>query len=122
MAKTTTYAELPLGEMQNMLRRLKDQAAPIREDTLRLSATALVSEAQMAAPVDTGLLKSSHTVIQVTDQEALIGANTKYAMAVHETHPTQRRWFVNAITTNFQRVFEGALKLAMDRAARRARQ
>ncbi|MCL4221044.1 MAG: HK97 gp10 family phage protein [Phycisphaerales bacterium] len=122
MTKTTTYAELPLGEMQEMLRRLKDQAEPIREGTLRLAAEALVSEAQMAAPVDTGLLKSAHLVIQVTDQEALIGTNTKYALAVHETHPTNKRWFVNAIVTNFQRVFEGALKITLARAGREAAQ
>lgn len=114
-----TYAQLPMAEMQAMLNRLRDQAAPIRAEVLKVSAESLVSEAQLKSPVRTGLLKSSHTVVSTSDEEAIIGVNTRYALAVHETHPTNPRWFVNAIQTNFKRVFEGALKLTLDRAARR---
>lgn len=117
-----TYATVPTEEMTAMLERLRAQEPRIRRETLNLAAETLLSEAQIEAPVLTGLLKSSHWIYQVNADQAVIGVNTKYALAVHETHPTRKHWFINAVQTNFQRVFEGALKLALARAARRAKQ
>lgn len=115
-----TYAQLPIAEMDAMLRRLGEQEKLIRKEAFDVGSEALVSEAQIESPVLTGFMKSTHVVFKSSDEEAIIGVNAGYALAVHETHPTNKRWFVNAIQMNFNRVFEGALKLALARAARRA--
>lgn len=115
-----TYATVPTEEMNAMLERLRAQEPRIRRETLTLAAEALLSEAQIEAPVLTGALKASHFLYHASADHALIGCNTNYALAVHETHPTRRHWFINAVQTNFHRVFEGAMKIVLDRAARRA--
>jgi hypothetical protein len=108
-----TFAELPVAEMNAMLTKFKHAGDRAATRALDLATEALVSEAQVDAPVKTGFLKERHFVERVRPLLRLIGVNTTYALAVHETHKTKRRWFVNAVRTNFTRVFEGALKIAL---------
>lgn len=43
----------------------------------------------------------------------LIGASASYAIAVHETHPTNGKWFMRAIADNAQRILQGLVERAM---------
>lgn len=108
-----TFAELPVAEMNATLEKFRRAGERAAERALDVGTEALVSEAQVDAPVKTGFLKERHFTEKVRPLLRLIGVNTTYALAVHETHKTKRRWFVNAIKTNFVRVFEGALKIAL---------
>lgn len=116
-----TFAELPVAEMSAMLDRYKRAGEAAAERALELGAEALVSEAQVEAPVKTGLLKEMHFADRVRKLLWIIGVNTSYAMAVHEVHPTRKRWFVNAVKEHFTRVFDGALKLALREEAEKVR-
>lgn len=114
-----TYAELPIPEMERWLKQLRDLERPIAHRALDLSQEAILSEAQVDAPVLTGFLKESHFADDSDRDNRVIGANTTYALVVHETHPTKSRWFVNAIQKNGRRILEGAIKLALgERGAR----
>lgn len=115
-----TYAHLPLAEMNQWLTQqvgqFPEQARPA---VLREVAEAVLSEAQTQAPVLTGFLQNSHTVLEEDAQGITIGVNTTYALAVHETHPTRKRWFLRAIVQHLPRVMEAALKrLVRQRGAR----
>jgi len=116
-----TYAKIDERGMESMLKRLRDQAPEIRHDSLTVGAEGLNSEAQIESPVLTGTTQSAHTVFQANEDEAVLGVNTDYALAVHETHPTKRRWYVNSVQRNFNRVMGGAITVALKRAAGRVR-
>ena len=116
-------AEAPIREMQEALAALGAAERPVRRQALSLGAEAIVSEAQVEAPVLTGFLSESHTVQRgfFARDRVRIGATAGYAAAVHETHPTKARWFLNAITTHAARILRGALEIAMRDNAPRPR-
>ena len=106
-------AYLPIPEMRAALDRLARQERPIARRALEIGAQALLSEAQRESPVRTGLLQNQHFAAPESPDEWLIGANTEYALPVHERHPSRRRWFLNAVKAHFERIFEGALRMAL---------
>lgn len=112
-----TYAHLPLTEMNQYLQQLRQFPEQQRPAILREGGEAVLSEAQMEAPVLTGFLQNSHVVLDDTSEREggsiVIGVNTKYALAVHETHPTKKRWFLRAITQHLPRIMERVLKRAL---------
>lgn len=110
---TGTYAHFPEAEMNATLAKFKRAGERAAAEALDVGAEAIVSEAQLDAPVKTGLLKERHFADRIRPLLRLIGVNTSYALAVHETHPTKKRWFVRALKEHFKRVMEGALKKAM---------
>lgn len=67
---------------------------------LYLLEEAAVTLAKDACPVDTGFLRSTHyAALPYFDGRyivGVIGAWASYAPAVHETHPTARRWLARA--------------------------
>lgn len=105
-----TYAELDLGQIKRFERTIKRIPDDISQPVLEEAGEALVGEAQVDSPIDKGVLADSHYVGEFDDGAQIIGVNTDYAMAVHETHPTKSRWFVNAIARNFQRVIEASIR------------
>jgi hypothetical protein len=107
--------EIPTAEMNAVLARFRRAAPEAADRAMGAGLEVLVGEAQVEAPVRTGLLKERHFVRRVRAGEYMVGASTEYALAVHETHPTKRRWFVNAVTRNFRRVMEGALRMELRR-------
>ncbi|MCA9288920.1 MAG: HK97 gp10 family phage protein [Phycisphaerales bacterium] len=118
-----TYAHLPLDDMQEYLRKLGQFPREVRPLALNEVAEAVLSEAQVDAPVLTGTLQNSHTEFEDTsdrdDGSIVIGANTVYALPVHETHPTKKRWFTRAIVRTLPRAMERVLRrLARQKGAR----
>lgn len=114
---------LPLEEMQTYLRRMAALPDDLRRQALPEAAEAVLSEAQVHAPRLTGFLSDSHVVLQdETDQaggEIVIGVNTAYALAVHETHRTKKRWFTRNVVEHFPRVMGQLLvRLTRERGAR----
>lgn len=115
----SAYADVPTEKMVAALRGLRRQDRPIARRAIGLTAEALLSEAQDDAPVKTGALKGSHTVVEEDDEGVVIGVTVDYGLPVHQTHPTKERWFIGAIAANFSRVLEGAVRLALrERGAR----
>lgn len=104
---------LPLPEMQQWLKEIGAQAQPIRRRALALSAEAINAEAQFDAPVLTGLLKESHVVDHSNPDRVALGANTTYAAASHETHPTKARWYLKAILEKAPEIMRKALERAV---------
>lgn len=118
-----TYATLPLAEMDAYLRRLAQFPDEARRRALPEAAEAVLSEAQTESPRLTGFLSDAHDILaDDTDKEGgaiTIGANTSYAMAVHETHPTKKRWFTRAVVQHFPRIMGAMLtRLAREWGAR----
>ncbi len=112
--------QLEIGvDSEGMLAALRDlsKAAPgVRRRALRRGGEAIVGEAQMISPVEFGTLRDSHTV-DASDPDAVrIGANTEYAAAVHERHPTKSRWFYNTIVTQGPRIMRAAIEEALEHA------
>ena len=107
-----TYAEYPRQEMDQFLGELGQWPAELRRDSLPLIAEAVLSEAQARSPVRWGTLQGSHTVGDRVEGLITIGANTDYALAVHETHKTKRRWFLRAILQHFPRIARAQLEHA----------
>lgn len=108
-----TVATLPLADIKNFEQTIKNIPEQIREQALLDMGEALVGEAQVDAPVRKGDLKESHYVSDFENDAVVIGTNTDYAMAVHQRHPTKSLWFINAITRNFRRISEAAIKKAL---------
>jgi hypothetical protein len=114
-----TEATLPRAQMQRFEQRLRRMPDEMQDQVLIETAEAIVGEAQFNAPVDTGHLAESHTVSEPEEGSVLVGANTPYAMAVHETHATKAHWFVEAIHRNFARVSRKTIVKALrERGAR----
>lgn len=118
-----TYAHLPLDDMRDYLRKLGQFPREVRPLALNEVAEAVLSEAQVDAPVLTGTLQNSHTVFEDTsdrdDGAIVIGANTVYALPVHETHPTKKRWFTRVIVRTLPRAMERVIRrLARQKGAR----
>lgn len=105
-----TYADLPMKKILGFQRVMRRIPEDMRQDVLEESGEALVGEAQVTAPIKTGNLSESHYVGDFDDGAQIIGVNTDYAMAVHETHPTKKRWFRKAIAKNFRRVIAKSIK------------
>ncbi len=103
-----------------VLGSLRAAAPGIRRRALRRAAEAIVGEAQFSAPVKTGTLKDAHVVDASDPDNVRIGANTTYAAAVHERHPTKGRWFLNAVVTKGPGILRKALAEAMEHAAKMA--
>lgn len=114
-----TFAELPTAEMNATLEEFKRASDRAAEEALATGTEALLSEAQFDAPVLTGALKESHAAVKVTRRLWMMIVNRSYALAVHETHPTKKRWFVNAIKLNFSRIFKAALERELRKEAGR---
>ena len=114
-----TVAELPIQDIRRFERTIRRIPEDIRQPVLDEVAEALVGEAQFDAPIKTGTLKDSHTVGEFEDGAVVIGVNTAYAMAVHETHPSRSRWFFNAIVRNFRRITRASIRKQLrERGAR----
>lgn len=114
----TNIPEWPEAAMDMWLGELRKAERPLARRALALAGEALVSEAQMVAPVKKGFLKASHAKAPREDaDEVRIGASAVYGLAVHERHPdpSKRHWFLRAIVQNAGRIFERALKAAADR-------
>ena len=109
---TGTYAEIDQAEMERALAPLRRAEPAIAERALDLASETLIAEAQAEAPVATGFLQGSHSVDTPRKGERVLGVNAGYALAVHETHPTKSRWFINTISRRAKEVFRGALQLA----------
>lgn len=115
--------QLEIGiDSEGMIAALRDlaKAAPgVRRRAGRRGGEAIVGEAQVVSPVDTGTLRESHTVDPSDPDNVRIGANTVYAAAVHERHRTKARWFYGAIVTHGPRIMRAALTEALEQAANR---
>ncbi len=115
------HAHIQTEEMSAVLGRLAKESEPMSDRVIDLSAEAIVSEAQVEAPVDTGHLKSRHVVIEAARRaRAVIGALASYALAVHERHPTKAFWFLEAITRKGPTIIRRILEDELDKAGRRA--
>lgn len=99
-----TRAISPVSQMDAWLVRVAlDQ--PEIDTLVTLANTAIASEAQMTAPVDTGDLKASHFANPAEDGVGELGASMQYAQAVHETHPTKAGWFLDAINAHARTIY-----------------
>ena len=114
-----TVAQLPLDEIKRFERTLRRIPQEISEPVLDEVGETLVGEAQVDSPVDKGVLSESHYAGDFENGAKIIGVNTDYAMAVHETHPTKSRWFFDAIQRNFRRVTRASIRKQLrERGAR----
>lgn len=114
-----TYATVPVPGMRAMLRRLADQEAPIREETLDLAAPLILGESSALAPIRTGFLAHDSAFDdKQPDGSHVIGHGADYALAVHETHPTRSRFLVNAFVKHGRRILDGALDTVLARRIR----
>lgn len=114
-----TVAHLPMDQIKRFQRTMRRIPEDIRQPVLEELAEALVGEAQFDAPIKTGVLKDSHTVGEFENGSIVIGVNTNYALAVHETHPSKSRWFINAIARNFRRITRASIRKQLrERGAR----
>ncbi len=107
-------AKFDTAPLTAALNRLRREEVTVRRRTLELSAEAIVGEAQFDAPVDTGLLKSQHIVDDSNPDKIQIGANTKYAAAVHERHPTKSQWFLKVMLQRGANIMRKALTKALE--------
>ncbi|PCI10418.1 hypothetical protein COB72_03455 [bacterium] len=110
---TKTEATLPIADIKAFEKHIRDLGEDMRDGVLIETAEGIVGEAQFEAPVLTGALAESHTVSEPDEGSIIVGANTPYAMAVHETHPTKAHWFINAINRNFKRISGRAIEKAL---------
>lgn len=108
------------AEMSAALGRLRAAAPGVRRRALRGAAIELTGAAQIDSPVRYGTLQDSHTHDLSNPDAPRIGANTTYAAAVHERHPTKSRWFLASVIGNGPRVMKAALEEAMGWAAKQA--
>lgn len=115
--------ELPIADMQRWLREIRAQEEPIRTRALTLAGEVVLSEAQVAAPVLTGVLKESHGRTEVRNGAISLFANTSYAIARHQVFPDKpgHQWFTKAMAAHAPRALEGGLRIALrDAGAQRA--
>lgn len=117
-----TYAHLPVAQMNAWLADLDAWGDDVRKESMPLVVEAVLSEAQVDSPRLTGFTSDSHVVLEDNvdvDGSMVAGVNTTYALALHETHPTKKRWFLRAIVEHFPRTMEATLrKLAREKGAR----
>lgn len=94
------------------LRRLERQAPAVVEHGLGVWAENLVSEMQQegVCPRDTGRLRDSHSWARIKPGVYRLSANTAYAAAVHETHPTRAKWFQRTIAAMALKTLERAVE------------
>lgn len=114
----TNIPEWPEAAMDMWLGEIRKAERPLARRALSLAGEALVSEAQLNAPVKSGFLKASHVKAPREDaDEVRIGASAVYGLAVHQRHPdpSKRHWFLRSIVRNAGRIFERSLKAAADR-------
>lgn len=111
----------PGRALQALLGKVRAMEPKFRKYALGLWGVALVSEATQdgVVPRRTGLLASQHSS-KVTGDVVTITANTSYAAAVHERHPTLKRWLLNTITRYAGPLFEKIAPKAFERAANEA--
>lgn len=104
-----TFANAPIGAMNTWLLGQVALSPEERDEDITLVAEAVVSEAQLSAPVDKGFLKAEHDVLEVRDGEATVGAYAEYAAAVHARHPSKAGWFQRAIRMHYRRMMRRQL-------------
>lgn len=104
-----TRAIAPLDQMDRFLARVMLNEGEIN-DMVTEANTAIISEAQVIAPVDTGYLKETHFASPAEGGMGDIGASAVYAAAVHETHPTRAGWIIDTVNTHGRRIYGALLR------------
>lgn len=114
----TTRAIAPLDQMDAFAARAA--LTPQEIDTnVTLCNTAIISEAQIEAPVLTGFLKETHFAADAQDGMGELGASAEYAAVVHETHPSKQGWILRAINTHGRTIYGRRFRaLLRDKGAR----
>ena len=107
-----TRAVAPVSAMDAFAARLALTPVEI-DDLVTVANTAVISEAQMDAPVKTGFLKETHFADDAQDGVGELGASAEYAAAVHETHPTKAGWIIDAINLHARRIYGRLLRDAL---------
>lgn len=99
MSRVNSGMELEgFDDLNAAFRKEAANAPELASDILELAAESLVSDAAIEAPKKTGILAQEHFVeMRRSKREAIVGANTNYAAAVHANHPTKAGWFQNVL-------------------------
>ncbi|WP_115009498.1 HK97 gp10 family phage protein [Synechococcus sp. N5] len=108
-----TTATIPEAQIKNFMQRMRRLPEEIKPEVLEDMGDGIVGEAQTTAPIDTGALSESHYREDFDGDGVVIGVNVDYGLAVHETHPSKSKWFLNAINRNFARVGRKAIIKAL---------
>ena len=98
-------------EVDRTLADLAKGAPAVREFAGQLTSEGILSEAQQFAPIETGDLRNSGTVVRRMKQW-IIGFTIRYAAAVHERHETQSQYLRRAIREHGSRIFVAAARKA----------
>ena len=98
-------------EVDRALADLTKGAPAVREFAGQLTSEGVLSEAQQLAPIRSGDLRNSGTVVRRMKQW-IIGFTIRYAAAVHERHETQSQYLRRPIAEHGPRIFVAAARKA----------
>lgn len=104
----TGTPSIDITKVNAKLTQLRKEAPALAAKAEQTAAEAILSEAQVDAPVLSGFLKDSALAIR-SGRKVFFGFTARYAAAVHERHPTKPGFLRNAIRTQGLRIINAVV-------------